>query len=85
MQVGAEPYPETQAKELGLGALLLEGAHSLHGVGHHSGRPRPYLPAPPRVHQPRVPTRMVTYSSLTYNHPKTGLAYHDVNGADHAA
>ena len=52
-----ESYPETQSKELRLSALLLEGTHALHGVGHHGDSSWSHLPAAPGVYQPWVPTR----------------------------
>lgn len=54
--LGQEAYPETQSKELGLDALLLEGTHALHGVGHHGHSSWPHLPAASGIYQPWVPT-----------------------------
>lgn len=42
---GQEAHPETQSKELRLGALLLEGTHALHGIGHHGHSSWSHLPA----------------------------------------
>ncbi len=46
---------EAEAKELGSVPMLLEGRHTLHGVGHHGHSPQAHLPPTPEVHQVGVP------------------------------
>ena len=53
--IGAWTYPEAEAKELRSVALLLEGRHALHGVGHHGHSAWAHLPTTPGVHQVGVP------------------------------
>ena len=75
MQPG-KTYSEAEAKELhGAVALLLEGLHALHGVGHHGDCPGAHLPAPWRVLPGLVPVHAHNLSVLPFAAARTPLVY----------